>query len=87
MRIWGWVLLIGGFLLCASIVWAAIGFLLMGVGLIFLQIAERNRKRLAKLAASRSEKSDFRREPPPLQEISEDLGRYLAPPMPERQLG
>lgn len=74
MRVWGWVLLIGGFLLCASIVWAAIGFLLMGLGLIFLQIAARKRKRLAKLAASRPEKSDVRREPP-LQELFQALTR------------
>jgi hypothetical protein len=74
MRVWGWVLLIGGFLLCASIVWAAIGFLLMGLGLIFLQIAEDKRKRPAKLAASRPEKSDVRREPP-LQELFQALTR------------
>jgi hypothetical protein len=47
MRVWGWVLLIGGFLFCASIVWAVIGFLLMGLGLIFLQIAEDKTKRPA----------------------------------------
>jgi hypothetical protein len=50
VRIAGWVLLVGGFLLCASIAWAALGFLLMGVGLISLLVAEQNRNR-AKLAA------------------------------------
>jgi hypothetical protein len=73
MRIWGWVLLIGGVLLCASIVWAAIGFLFMGFGLIFLQVAEGKRRRLAELPASRPEISDLPREPPPLQEISQTL--------------
>lgn len=47
MRFSGAVLLIGGFLLCVSIVWAAIGFLMMGFGLICLLIAERRNKRLA----------------------------------------
>ncbi|MTV18427.1 hypothetical protein [Bradyrhizobium sp. BR2003] len=37
------LLLIGG-LLCATISWAALGFLLMGVGLIALQVAERGRR-------------------------------------------
>ncbi|MGN8550747.1 hypothetical protein ACQPTN_41940 [Bradyrhizobium sp. 13971] len=37
------MLLIGG-LLCATISWAALGFLLMGVGLIALQVAERGRR-------------------------------------------
>jgi hypothetical protein len=48
MRLFGFVLLIAGFLLCVSIVWAALGFLMMGFGLICLLIAERNRKRAAK---------------------------------------
>jgi hypothetical protein len=73
MRILGWVLLFGGLLLCASILWAAIGFLFMGLGLICLQIAEARNKQPAKLAASRSGKSDPRREPPPLQELSRAL--------------
>src|SRR5438876_895222 len=45
MRILGWVLLLGGFLLCPSVAWAAIGFLCMIIGLICLQIAERIRVR------------------------------------------
>src|SRR5436190_14982671 len=51
MRILGWLLLVSGFLLCASIAWAAIGFLFMGLGLIFLQIAERRRERSARSIA------------------------------------
>jgi hypothetical protein len=52
MRLLGFVLLIAGFLLCVSIVWAALGFLMMGFGLICLLIAERNRKRASKLDVS-----------------------------------
>lgn len=54
MRIAGWVLLVGGFLLCVSVAWAALGFLLMGVGLISLQVAERNRNRAKLVLASRA---------------------------------
>ncbi|UGY18151.1 hypothetical protein [Bradyrhizobium septentrionale] len=43
MRLTGWVLLLIGAALCATISWAALGFLLMGVGLIALQVAERRR--------------------------------------------
>ena len=45
MRIAGWILLIAGALLCATLVWAAVGFLLMGVGLLSLLVAENNRER------------------------------------------
>ncbi|UFX45971.1 hypothetical protein HAP47_0004440 [Bradyrhizobium sp. 41S5] len=44
MRLTGWVLLVIGGLLCATISWAALGFLLMGIGLISLQVAERRRR-------------------------------------------
>lgn len=44
MRLTGWILLVIGGLLCATISWAALGFLLMGVGLIALQVAERRRR-------------------------------------------
>jgi hypothetical protein len=50
MRIAGWLLLIVGTLLCVSIVWATIGFLMMGFGLICLLIAEKRTKRAAPLA-------------------------------------
>jgi hypothetical protein len=43
----GWLLFIAGFLLCLTVVWAALGFLLMGVGLVALLAAESRRKRLA----------------------------------------
>jgi hypothetical protein len=54
MRLFGFVLLIAGFLLCVSIVWAALGFLVMGFGLICLLIAERSRKRAPKADVSDS---------------------------------
>jgi hypothetical protein len=72
MRILGWLLLIGGFLLCASILWAAPGFLCLAFGLIFLQIAERKRLRV-RTAASPSEPPI---EPPPLHEPT----RAVVPP-------
>ena len=46
MRILGAILLIAGFLLCLTILWAAIGFLGMGLGLICLLIAERRQEQL-----------------------------------------
>jgi hypothetical protein len=52
MRLFGFVLLVAGLLLCVSIVWAALGFLMMGFGLICLLIAERNRQRAPKLDVS-----------------------------------
>ncbi|KWV53931.1 hypothetical protein AS156_07960 [Bradyrhizobium macuxiense] len=38
-------MLLIGVVLCATIAWAALGFLLMGIGLISLQVAERGRRR------------------------------------------
>ncbi|KJC57251.1 hypothetical protein UP10_29720 [Bradyrhizobium sp. LTSPM299] len=40
-----------GMLMCATVAWAALGFLLMGVGLISLQVAERSRRRTDVAAA------------------------------------
>jgi hypothetical protein len=56
VRIAGWILLLAGLALCLSIAWAPIGFLLMGVGLVALQVAEQNRRRarLALVAGSGS---------------------------------
>jgi hypothetical protein len=67
MRIAGAFLLLGGFLLCISIVWAAVGFLMMGFGLICLLIAERRKKLSKALPDPLSREVDCRREPPPLQ--------------------
>jgi hypothetical protein len=67
MRIAGTFLLLGGLLLCISIVWAAVGFLMMGFGLICLLIAERRKKRPKAPTGAPSDAADRRREPPPLQ--------------------
>jgi hypothetical protein len=65
MRIGGWVLLVGGFMLCVSVLSAALGFLCMGFGLIFLQIAEQKDKSPVTSDVSRSGQSEPQREPPP----------------------
>jgi hypothetical protein len=62
MRIAGWVLLVSGFLLCVSILSAALGFLLMGFGLIFLQIAEQKDKSQFTSGAWRSGQSEPQRQ-------------------------
>jgi hypothetical protein len=45
VRIAGWILLFVGLALCLSVVWAPLGLLLMGVGLVALQLAEQSRRR------------------------------------------
>jgi hypothetical protein len=67
MRILGTLLLLAGFLLCVSIVWATVGFLLTGFGLICLLIAERRKKRSKATPGPLCDEVDLRREPPPLQ--------------------
>jgi hypothetical protein len=52
VRVAGWILLIAGALLCATLVWATLGFLLMGIGLLSLLVAENNRKRARRTEAS-----------------------------------
>jgi hypothetical protein len=52
VRITGWILLLIGLVLCVSVAWAALGFLLMGVGLVALQVAERDRRRARQAAAA-----------------------------------
>jgi len=44
MRLAGWFFLLAGLVLCLSVVWATVGLLLMGVGLIALRAAERQRQ-------------------------------------------
>jgi hypothetical protein len=67
MRIAGTFLLLGGLLLCISIVWAPVGFMMMGFGLICLLIAERRKKHSTARPDLLSDAFDRRREPPPLQ--------------------
>ncbi len=67
MRIAGTFLLLGGLLLCISIIWAAVGFMMMGCGLICLLIAERRKKHSTAPPGLLSDALDRRREPPPLQ--------------------
>ena len=82
MRILGWLLLVGGLLLCVSILWAAPGFFCMGLGLIFLQIAER-KKRKAKSAAWSSDQSEPQAEQAQIPEST----RAVVPPETEGDAG
>jgi hypothetical protein len=72
VRIAGWILLIGGLVLCLSVVWAALGFLLMGIGLLALQLDERNRRKVQKTAAVDAERLDLAAEPAPAPYPAED---------------
>jgi hypothetical protein len=67
MRIAGAFLLVSGFLLCISIVWAAVGFLMMGLGLICLLMAERQKKLSMASPGPLVDAAGRRGEPPPLQ--------------------
>ena len=66
MRLAGWLLLIAGFALCLSIDWAALGFLLMGVGLVSLRTAEarRNGAAVAGMAAPEFSVTNLAATPP-----------------------
>ena len=66
MRIAGTILLLGGFLLCVSIVWAAVGLPMIGFGLVCLLIAERRKKQPIAVVVTRSDPLDRRQEPPSL---------------------
>jgi hypothetical protein len=68
-------LLIAGCLLCLTVVWAALGFLLMGVGLVALLAAEAKRNRPAAAAIETVESES------PAVEIAPAL---LSPPPPTR---
>ena len=65
MRVAGTILLLGGFLLCVSIVWAAVGLAMIGFGLVCLLIAERPKKSIA-VVVTRSDPLDRRQQPPSL---------------------
>jgi hypothetical protein len=66
MRVAGTFLMLSGFLLCISIVWAAFGFLMMGLGLICLLMAERRKKPLTASRGAPAEAAGRWQEPPPL---------------------
>src|SRR5258708_32451036 len=66
MRVASTILLLGGFLLCVSIVWAAVGLPMIGFGLVCLLIAERRKKQLIAPVVTRSDPVDRRQEPPSL---------------------
>jgi hypothetical protein len=59
-------LLIAGALLCATLVWATIGFLLMGIGLLSLLVAESNRKRASQPDFSGARTEEAMVAPPPI---------------------
>ncbi|MGH6707363.1 MAG: hypothetical protein ACREEK_00195 [Bradyrhizobium sp.] len=65
VRIAGWISLIAGVLLCATLVWATIGFLLMGVGLLSLLVAENRRKRASSAAVETRARVDMPLAAPP----------------------
>ena len=75
MRVAGWISLIAGGLLCATLVWAPLGFLLMGVGLLSLLAAENKRKRIVRSGAWDAHVDQSIVAPPP-----------MAAPMPEPDL-
>jgi len=51
VRIAGWILLVFGLALCLSVVWAPVGLLMMGVGLVSLQVAEQKRRKVRTVVA------------------------------------
>ena len=83
MRLAGWLLLIAGFALCLSIGWAALGFLLMGVGLVSLRTAEarRNRAAVAGNAAPEFSVTDLAVMPPPPTRVEPALAGVEPPPL------
>ena len=54
----GLLLLIVGFVLCLSIAWAALGFFMMGIGLLCMLIAEERKKRVLKVPGPFADQSD-----------------------------
>ncbi|MBR1271575.1 hypothetical protein JQ629_29225 [Bradyrhizobium sp. AUGA SZCCT0222] len=81
MRVTGWILLIAGALLCATLVWATVGFLLMGVGLLSLLVAENNRQRVSVTTLGRAP-ADERMAQPPVPEplVSREPPKPISPP-------
>jgi hypothetical protein len=67
MHFTGTFLLLGGLFLCISVVWAPVGFPMMGFGLICLLIDERRKKQSTAPPGPLSDAVDPRQEPPALQ--------------------
>ena len=84
MCVAGTFLLIAGLLFCVSIVWAAVGFLMMGFGLICLLIAERRKKRSTVPGTSRSDEVDHRVEPVLVLEPVDEQPAALSVPRPAK---
>jgi len=78
VRVAGWISLIAGALLCATLVWAALGFLLMGVGLLSLLVAENKRKRASHTVASGARADQPIAEPAPLPQSLQLVDRDAA---------
>ncbi|MGE9006967.1 hypothetical protein ACO2JO_00180 [Leptospira interrogans] len=81
MRVAGWILLIAGALLCVTLVWATVGFLLMGVGLLSLLVAENRRRRVSVSTLSRAP-ADERMAQPPVAEavVAHEPPKPISPP-------
>ena len=58
LRIAGWILLVVGLVLCLSVVWAPLGLLMMGVGLVSLQVAEQKQRKARTAVASANAGAD-----------------------------
>ena len=58
VRIAGWILLVVGLVLCLSVVWAPLGLLMMGVGLVSLQVAEQKQRKARTAVASANAGAD-----------------------------
>ncbi|MBR1144130.1 hypothetical protein [Bradyrhizobium sp. AUGA SZCCT0431] len=81
MRVAGWILLIAGALLCATLVWATVGFLLMGVGLLSLLVAENKRRRVSVATVSRAPADErFAQPPVPEPVVSHEPPKPISPP-------
>ena len=82
MRIAGWILLIAGVVLCATVVWAALGFMLMGIGLLSLLVAEDNRRRASRPIVKGARVDKPAAAPPPAPEpvVHREAPTGLSPP-------
>lgn len=81
MRVAGWILLIAGALLCVTLVWATVGFLLMGVGLLSLLVAKNRRRRVSVTTLGRTPVDERMAQPPvPEPVVSHEPPKPISPP-------